>query len=157
SVQTDPRWTNWIGGKGNCLNQLGLALAYQRLDHSEEAREMLADGALASDKGASGTAGRRPAREMLADAAVSVDRYTQFLFNSREVPYIRVWQEWLEALLIYREAKLLVDGTPPPDDPRLWVVRGRALAALNLKDQAAAAAARAATLAPMDAAIHSGC
>jgi len=31
----------------------------------------------------------------------------------------------------YREAKLLITGSPPPDDPRLGVIRQRALAALQ--------------------------
>jgi tetratricopeptide (TPR) repeat protein len=133
SSQVAPGWVGWLGGKGGSLNQLGLALAYQRLGRSEEAQEALADGWAA------------------------IDRHTRSLFNSRSLPGFRVWQEWLGALLLYREARGLIDGAPPPDDPRLWVVRGRALAALGLKDQAAAACARAAALAPQDFPIHEAC
>src|SRR5262249_59807234 len=41
--------------------------------------------------------------------------------------------DWLECCLLYREAKTLIDGAPPADDPR-WHV-ARALAFLALADQ----------------------
>jgi serine/threonine protein kinase/predicted Zn-dependent protease len=132
STEADPRWVNWIGEKG-CLNPLGLALAYQRLGQTEKARQALADG------------------------GVAVDQFARSLLNSRDVPWIHVWQEWLEALLLYREASLLIDGTPPPEDPRLWVVRGRVLAVLNLKEKAAEACARAADLAGRDLSVRQAC
>jgi tetratricopeptide (TPR) repeat protein len=133
SAQVDPRWVNWIGRRPNSLNSLGLALAYHRLGQNEEAQLNLIAGRAA------------------------IVGFIQSLFDARDPPNIRIWQEWQEALLLYREAKLLIDGTPPDENPRLWVVRGRALAAINLKDKAAAAASRALTLAPNDTAIHEAC
>src|SRR5262249_38268028 len=61
-----------------------------------------------------------------------------------------MWQEWLQALVLYREAKTLIDGTSPPDDPRLLFVRGRALAALNETGKAEQALDRGLKLQPND-------
>ena len=41
------------------------------------------------------------------------------------------WWDWLECRLFSREAKLLIDGLPPPEDPRLHVIRARAFAGLR--------------------------
>ena len=48
------------------------------------------------------------------------------------------WWDFLECQLLYGEAKRLVDGTAPPDDARLHVLRARALAGLDWVEQAAA-------------------
>ncbi|HEV3341824.1 MAG TPA: tetratricopeptide repeat protein, partial [Pirellulales bacterium] len=45
-------------------------------------------------------------------------------------------------------------GAPPIEDPRIWVVRGRALAALRRHDESQACYERALTLAPDDLAIR---
>jgi serine/threonine protein kinase/tetratricopeptide (TPR) repeat protein len=58
------------------------------------------------------------------------------------------WANVLYADLIYREAKKLIDGTEPADDPRLAVIRGRALAVLGRDEQAVASFSRAIDLKP---------
>ena len=45
-------------------------------------------------------------------------------------PWPVAWWDWVEFQLYYREAKLLIDGTVPSDDPRLHVLRACALAAM---------------------------
>src|SRR5262245_10702447 len=44
------------------------------------------------------------------------------------------WFDWLECLMFYREARLLLTGSAPAEDPRLRTVRERALAALDYGD-----------------------
>ena len=41
------------------------------------------------------------------------------------------WWDWLEFKLLHAEAHRLIHGVPPSDDPRLTVLRARALAALR--------------------------
>src|SRR5262249_39232983 len=73
---------------------------------------------------------------------------TMFTSDSFAPPIL--WQEWLEILLLHREAKILIEGTPPPEDARLLVVRGRALAAVNWNEEASPCYARALQLGPYD-------
>jgi tetratricopeptide (TPR) repeat protein len=47
-----------------------------------------------------------------------------------------VWWDFLEGQLLYREAKLLIDGVAPSVDPRLHVLRARALAGLRWSKEA---------------------
>ena len=77
-------------------------------------------------------------------AACATDRFVP-------VPY---WYDWPECQVLYREAHRMIEGSDPPEDPRLRVVRGRAFAALGRGDQAKAEFARALRLAPDDAKIR---
>jgi serine/threonine protein kinase len=67
------------------------------------------------------------------------------------------WHDWLEYQVFYREAHRLIEGSPPPEDPRLYVIRGRAFAALRRQEQADAEFGRALRLAPDDPQIRSAC
>jgi tetratricopeptide (TPR) repeat protein len=64
------------------------------------------------------------------------------------------WWDWLEGRLYYREAKLLIDGAPPPDDPRLHVLRARGFAGLRRHSQAEAEYALALRRLPSDRQIR---
>jgi tetratricopeptide (TPR) repeat protein len=113
AVQTlstyDPQWASWLRG---CHNHFVRAMAHHRLSQAKKAREALK----------SGTEG--------------MEQAIQRLVTARSVPFPEAWHDWLEALILYREAITLIDGTPPVDDERLLVVRGRALAALEEAGQA---------------------
>jgi hypothetical protein len=107
-------------------------MSLHRLDKADEARQEL-----------------RNAREVLDQWAQAVfDRPDQFV----PVPYW--WYDWLECQVLYREAHRLIEGSDPPEDPRLLVVRGRAFATLGRGDRAEAEFARALRLAPDDAKIR---
>ncbi|HET6880872.1 MAG TPA: protein kinase [Pirellulales bacterium] len=54
------------------------------------------------------------------------------------------WEDWLGLNLLYREAKTLIDGSPPAEDPRLFVARARAFAALGDEKNASESYAKAA-------------
>jgi tetratricopeptide (TPR) repeat protein len=55
------------------------------------------------------------------------------------------------ALLTYREAVTLIEGSPPPEDPRLWLLRGRGLGLLGRVEAAEKEFARALAARPNDA------
>src|SRR5262249_50414300 len=67
-----------------------------------------------------------------------------------------VWWNWLECQFYYREAKVLIDGSPPPDDPRLHVLRARAFAGLHWSDKAIPEYEAALKLSPKDRGIRGG-
>ncbi|MBI3866101.1 MAG: protein kinase [Planctomycetia bacterium] len=80
------------------------------------------------------------ARRALADAARAIEVWTGQICQSNNGNWaihqgvgqwpVR-WWDWLECRLFYREARLLIDGSPPPEDPRLHVIRARAFAGLR--------------------------
>jgi serine/threonine protein kinase/Tfp pilus assembly protein PilF len=86
------------------------------------------------------------ARQALEEATRTIDRCTRERYESQgrfwvihrgatgfwPVP----WSDWLEGEHYYREARLLIDGSLPPDDPRLHVLRARAFAGLRWPDRA---------------------
>jgi tetratricopeptide (TPR) repeat protein len=98
------------------------------------------------------------ARRELANARAALERWTQDAFEARNkfVP-VQHWRDWLGMQRWYREAHRLIEGADAPDDPRLFVVRGRALAALGRTDPAEAEFARALRLAPDDPKIRAAC
>jgi serine/threonine protein kinase/Flp pilus assembly protein TadD len=113
-----------------CLNKCALAMAYQRLGRHEEA-----------------------VRTLAVAAAVMEDWTRSMLAWERFAPPI-LWLEWLEILLLHREARIVVDGAPPPEDGRLLCARGLALAAVNCPEQAATCYSRAEQLGPDDLPIR---
>jgi tetratricopeptide (TPR) repeat protein len=95
------------------------------------------------------------ARKELANAKKALERWTQDVFNTQDkfVP-VEYWGDWPWFRRFYREAHTLIEGSPPAEDPRLVVVRGRALAALGRREQADAEFARAIRMAPNDLLIQ---
>ncbi|HVC96591.1 MAG TPA: tetratricopeptide repeat protein [Pirellulales bacterium] len=118
---------DWLAG---CQTNAVLAMALQRLGQTQAAREALTKAQQALDAWS---------QAWLAAPAGSIPIW---------------WLDWMPCQLLYREAKTLIDGAPPEEDPRLWVVRGRAWAALEREDEAQACYRRAFKLAPDDLAIH---
>jgi len=100
SAAMDPNWG------ARAINYPALAMAYHRLGKADEARDALA----------------------LAQKAIDgwTDAMVQGPVGTMPIP----WFDWLECRHFYREAKQLLTGSPPPDDPRLRVIRERAMAAL---------------------------
>jgi tetratricopeptide (TPR) repeat protein len=108
SLTMDPTWV------ARAINYAPLAMAYFRLGNLDQARTSLA----------------------LAEKAI--DDWTDFILHAPVDSTLPIpWFDWAECRLYYREAKLLITGSPPPDDPRLGMIRQRALAALAGTDEAA--------------------
>jgi serine/threonine protein kinase/Flp pilus assembly protein TadD len=105
------------------LNYPVLAMAHHRLGQQAEARVALQAAARVFDHWTEGRFKGQADKHWVHHRGATA---------SWPVP----WWDWLEGRLYYREAKLLIDGSPPPDDPRVHVLRGRALAALRRHAQA---------------------
>jgi eukaryotic-like serine/threonine-protein kinase len=71
------------------------------------------------------------AREALASAAKAIDAWTEEMYRGPVGTMPIPWFDWLECRIYYREATILITGSPPPDDPRLHVIQERALAILR--------------------------
>jgi serine/threonine protein kinase/Tfp pilus assembly protein PilF len=127
SLAADPHWP------GRALNHAVLAMAYHRLGQANEA-------------------GRA-----LRNAAQQISHATQEMLSDDVGEVTQDWADWLESLLLYREAKILIDGSPPAGDARLHVVRARAFVCLRDKDQAEAACAKAVELEPSNPTIRLEC
>jgi serine/threonine protein kinase/uncharacterized protein HemY len=122
------------------LNYPVLAMAYHRLNRPAEARQAL------------------------EEAARAIDQWTRERYETRgkdwvidlgaEASWPVPWWDWLECRLLYREARLLIDGALPPDDARLGVLRARAFAGLRQHDRADAAYTAALALLPNDAQVR---
>ncbi len=91
------------------------------------------------------------ARKELENSRRELDRWTQVALNSRDqlIPW-PFWYDWPEFLFYHAEAHRLLKQAPPPEDPRQYVLRGRALASLGRRGQADAEFAHALRLAPND-------
>jgi serine/threonine protein kinase/Flp pilus assembly protein TadD len=104
------------------------------------------------------------ARQALDEVARILDRWTQERYTGQGDDWVThrggdaawpvPWWDYLECQLQYVEAKRLIDGVPPPDDPRLHILRGRALAGLDLVEQAAPEFEAALRLSPHDPLIR---
>jgi tetratricopeptide (TPR) repeat protein len=105
------------------------------------------------------------ARQALDAAAKAIDRWTQERYQAQDwrawvhhfgaVPsWPIVWWDWLECRLYYHEARVLIDGSPPRDDPRLHVLRARALASLRWSLKAVPEYDAALKLSPQDRQIR---
>ncbi|MCI0459791.1 MAG: tetratricopeptide repeat protein, partial [Gemmataceae bacterium] len=64
------------------------------------------------------------------------------------------WYDWAEFQVYHAEAHRLIEGSPPPEDPRLHVLRGWAFAGLGRTDRAAPEYQRAVQLAPNEYGIR---
>ena len=103
------------------------------------------------------------AREALDEAARVIDRWTGERYQSRgdwvmhrgaEAVWPVSWWDWLEGALFLREARVLIDGSPPANDARLHVLRARALAGLGWPTKAAGEYNAALKLSPQDPQIR---
>jgi tetratricopeptide (TPR) repeat protein len=109
-----------------------LAMAYHRLDRPERARQAL------------------------RDAAQKVDQWQQSLLGP-SLDMGPTWGDVVEGLVLYREAKLLLEGSPPADDPRPIVARARAFAALGDHGKADESCGRAMESGGEDLAVRLAC
>jgi hypothetical protein len=72
------------------------------------------------------------AREALAAAGKLIDQWTEEIASSPVGGRLPIpWFDWIEYLLLYREATILITGSPPADDPRLRAIEQRALASIH--------------------------
>jgi serine/threonine protein kinase/Flp pilus assembly protein TadD len=112
SLAGDPNWS------GRALSYPVLAMAHQRLGQAAEARQAL------------------------EEAAKAIDRWTQemyqtpgqnhWVYHLGAIGYWPIaWWDWLECRFYYREAKILIDGCPPPEDPRVRILRARSFAGMR--------------------------
>jgi serine/threonine protein kinase len=108
ALKIDPDW------KARALCYPPLAMAHYRLGEADEARRAMASADEALDLWAGAAIGMPP--------------------GMMPVP----WFDWLEFQLLHREAKRLLTGSTPPEDPRVRAVRRRALALLAEADAAPA-------------------
>lgn len=99
------------------------------------------------------------ARSTLLLAKESLDKWIEARCQSRqgwlvhwnffaEMPI--VWLDWLEFNVYYREACLLIDGSSPPDDPRLKLILARTYAGMRLYELAEMHFAEVLTAMPND-------
>jgi tetratricopeptide (TPR) repeat protein len=135
SLRRHPDWA------ARALSYPGLAMAHHRLGQTAEARQAL------------------------EAAAKAIDLWTQERYQAQDWrPWVQhlgavpswpiAWWEWLECRLYYHEARVLIDGSPPRDDPRLHVLRARAFAGLGWADKAVPVYDAALKLSPQDAQIR---
>src|SRR5262249_8238270 len=81
----------------------------------------------------------------------------QALLNPTADPMGTTWRDPFEGLILYREAKILIEGSAPPDDPRLVVGRAYAFAAIGAREKAQEACERAAQLGRQDVDVQLVC
>jgi tetratricopeptide (TPR) repeat protein len=132
SPAADPNWVNCP------LNYPFLAMAHFRLGQHDKARQAL------------------------DDAAKFVDQWTQARYESGQGDWVTTqgaaaqWEWWnlLALQLFFREAQELMGLPPPPDDPRLHVLRARAFAGLRRNFTADVEYAAALKLRPDDPQIR---
>jgi tetratricopeptide (TPR) repeat protein len=100
------------------------------------------------------------ARKALDEAARALEQWTQERYQNQGGYWVfdrgatgtwpLLWSDWVEYELYYREARVLIDGVPPADDPRLHVLRARSFAGLRQSDKAVAEYAAALKMWPKD-------
>jgi serine/threonine protein kinase/tetratricopeptide (TPR) repeat protein len=150
-----------------------LGMAHYRAGHYEQAVRRLRES-LAKGTGWSGAGLNYPvlamahyrlgqgalARQALHQAALAIDQWTRDRYQSQKGYWAHhlgavgfwpiPWWDWLECQLFYREAKELIDGAAPLEDPRLRVLRARALAGLRWQGKADSEYTQAQALLPRD-------
>jgi serine/threonine protein kinase/Flp pilus assembly protein TadD len=135
ALEAGPQWPV------QTLNNPILAMAHHRLGHPAEARKALNAAARAIDQWT---------EEMYRQQGDR--RWARHFGAAGSWPI--AWWDWLELQIYYREAKLLIDGALPPADPRLHVLRARALAGLRWHTRAQAEYDAALKLRPHDPQIR---
>jgi tetratricopeptide (TPR) repeat protein len=118
-----------------------LAMAHHRLGQTNEARQALEAAAKAID-------GWTEQRYQVQDWRGWVHHH------GAEASWPIDWWDWLECRLYYHEARVLIDGSPPRDDPRLHVLRARAFASLHWPEKAVPEYDAALKLSPQDPQIR---
>jgi serine/threonine protein kinase/predicted Zn-dependent protease len=136
--------------------------AVRRLRESLTAGMVLPDPVLAMAHHRLGQTAQ--ARQALEAAGRALDQWTRERYEKEEAFWINhrgatafwpvAWWDWVEFQTYYREAKLQIDGAPPPDDPRLHVLRARAFAGLRSPARAQVDYAEALTAWPHDRQIQ---
>jgi len=134
SLEVDPNWA------ARPINYPMLAMAYYRLGRHDEARRAL------------------------EEAARALDRWTESMYARGQDDWAIhqgatgfcpvFWFDLLECRLYDREARALMGLAPPPDDPRLLVLRARAFAGLRWPSKAIAGYDAALKLSPCDPQIR---
>jgi serine/threonine protein kinase/Flp pilus assembly protein TadD len=71
------------------------------------------------------------ARQALASAEKAIDQWTVRMLQGGVGTAPFPWFDWIECLLLYREARVLITGSAPPGDPRLDTMERHALEAIN--------------------------
>jgi serine/threonine protein kinase/Flp pilus assembly protein TadD len=104
------------------------------------------------------------ARQALETAQRTLDQWTRDRYTKEEALWEHhrgatafwpvAWWDWVECQHYYHEAKVRIDGSPPPDDPRLHVLRARAFAGLRWPSRAAVEYAQALKAWPQDRQIR---
>jgi serine/threonine protein kinase/Flp pilus assembly protein TadD len=131
-----------------------LAMVLYRLGRAGEARQALIEAAQKVNEWRQYQLGALPGELRITWWDI-LEGHSQPRFPQRANGELRItWWDILEGLVLYREAKILLEGSEPPDDPRRLVMRGRALAALKRDRQAAECYARAVKLSPHDLQIR---
>ncbi len=100
---------------------------------------------------------RYKANEALEKAGRAIDQGSEVFLRGPAGALPMVWWDWLECCLLYREARTLIDGSAPAEDPRWFVGRARTLAALGDVPGTAAACDRAVELGPKSLPVRLAC
>jgi serine/threonine protein kinase len=137
SLQTDPN----LGAKG--ASHAVLAMTYHRQGKTREAREALERAADIENQWL----------EAIFRDSVGSTPYHWYNVG----PVALHWWDWMPCDVLYREAKTMIDGSPPRADARLALSRARAFAELRERSQAERACARAAELDPFNPQIRLVC
>jgi hypothetical protein len=78
------------------------------------------------------------ARDALGSAEQAIEHWTERIVQSPVGAMSPIpWFDWLECLVVYREAKILITGYAATDDPRLRAAEERALAVIQNRDVSA--------------------
>jgi serine/threonine protein kinase/Flp pilus assembly protein TadD len=94
------------------------------------------------------------ARQALQQARAVVDGTLDSLVKGKVGELPSFWGDILADRALYAEARALIEGSPPLEDPRWRVIRARGLAAIGRKDEARAQLARALKAKPQDLTIR---
>ncbi len=119
SLVSNPNWS------GRALSYPVLAMAHHRLGQPADARQAL------------------------GEAVKALDQWTEAMYqHPGDKPWVNhlgaaghwpiAWWDWMECRFYYHEAKVLIDRSPPPDDPRVRVLRARAFTGVRWHSKAEA-------------------